>query len=71
LVLDVRGAGAIVRRVLSIKITRSARAHAAACGAGSGGSYGANGGCSGFGSGGTFSSPLRGLVCSDIEGRDI
>jgi hypothetical protein len=43
----------------SMKITRRARSHAAACGAGSGGSWGASGGRSGLGVGGTLSSPQR------------
>lgn len=43
----------------SMKITRRARSQAAACGAGSGGSWGLSGGRSGLGLGGTLSSPQR------------
>jgi hypothetical protein len=52
--------------LVSITITRNARCQAAACGAGSGGSCGASGGCSGLGLGGTLSPPLFDAMVSLI-----
>jgi hypothetical protein len=69
--LDLVNPVLVLLLLVSITITRNARCQAAAWGAGSGGSCGASGGCSGLGLGGTLSPPLFDAVSTLIGVSEI